>query len=354
MNFDKFEQEIHQDFLELLNRLVEKDYIVSLVGGTVRDFLLDRPSQMDYDCELRTVKGSVARLDTLVDLLQEYGVVKKLEYNIYSIQHKDFSIEISAPRIEKFNGDEGHKNFTAVMVNDPNYETAKRRDFTINAIYFEFTGGWKVIDPLDGTKALNEKKLVPCCPQDFSKDPVRELRLVRFALLFDFEYDQKLITRELCVFGAFHLKNEAAKSQAPYSFIKVFYPFTVLEDTLLKYENDVVADIKTFFKYMPLISLKDKTCILQSLGFSTKNIDSWEHRMDVQKTYEEEGDLQLLYKKLERLPEYIFRFYQENDLININYEQFLKVKKKKGFSSDLDPQEIYKKKFEEIFGNKKT
>lgn len=59
---------------------------------------------------------------------------------------------------------------------------AKRRDFTVNAIYYEIAVG-QFVDPLGGIPAIHEQRLttVDCAKKVFGEDGLRLMRLARFA-----------------------------------------------------------------------------------------------------------------------------------------------------------------------------
>ena len=78
-----------------------------------------------------------------------------------------------------------------------------RRDFTINAIAMDMTG--ILIDPLDGSRDLQQRLLRTCTPDSFGNDPLRIFRALRFeadgwrmtadceALIRDHEWDAALL-----------------------------------------------------------------------------------------------------------------------------------------------------------------
>lgn len=70
---------------------------------------------------------------------------------------------------------------------------AKRRDFTINAIYYRMDTG-EILDPLEGRIDLKEKLLRACStPEEcISSDPARILRMVRMAVKFQLKIEPDL------------------------------------------------------------------------------------------------------------------------------------------------------------------
>ncbi|MCP3964515.1 MAG: HD domain-containing protein [bacterium] len=159
-----------------------------LVGGTVRDALLDLPAE-DLDIEayglepesLRAVLGEHFELDLVG---QSFGVLK--------IRRLD--VDVSIPRRESKRG-LGHKGFE--VHSDPGLtvaEAAERRDFTINAIAFDPLSG-EVLDPFDGRRDL-EARLLKHVSAKFAEDPLRVLRGMHFVARFGLRADPDTV--ELC------------------------------------------------------------------------------------------------------------------------------------------------------------
>ena len=133
-------------------------------------------------------------------------------------------IEMSWPRIEKFDLNVGHSNFEVEIIQDLEHKIdVKRRDFTINAISFTYTGyEFLLNDPLFGVEDIRNKILRACDNTSFIKDPVRFLRAVRFHLKLDFEIDptlKVLMENMELAFSAHYLKYEALKTKTPLTFL---------------------------------------------------------------------------------------------------------------------------------------
>ncbi|MDD2234239.1 MAG: CCA tRNA nucleotidyltransferase [Desulfitobacteriaceae bacterium] len=151
---------------EILTKLSElgQTYIV---GGAVRD------AQLKVDC--RDLDAVVAlSLDELEASLSKWG-------------YQPHRIGVKFPTVSVFKNAE-RLDLTELSGNPQ--EDALRRDFTINAIYFN-VGTKQLEDPLSGIADLNSGILRACgnAQQRFAEDPVRVLRLVRFALKYGFEID---------------------------------------------------------------------------------------------------------------------------------------------------------------------
>ncbi len=145
---------------------------IYLVGGAVRDKLLGRPvKERDY-----VVVGA-----TPEDLLaQGYRPVGK-DFPVFL--HPKTQEEYALARTERKTGP-GYKGFEVYAA--PNVtleEDLQRRDLTINAIAESPEG--TLFDPFQGQRDLRQGLLRHVSPA-FTEDPVRVLRVARFAARFKF------------------------------------------------------------------------------------------------------------------------------------------------------------------------
>jgi poly(A) polymerase len=151
---------------KLLTKLSElgQTYIV---GGAVRD------AQLKVDCR---------DLDAVVALSFD-----ELEASLSKWGYRPHRIGTKFPTISIFNNDE-RLDLTEFSGNLR--EDALRRDFTINAVYFN-VGTKQLEDPLSGISDLNSGLLKACgdAGQRFAEDPVRILRMVRLAVKFQLKVE---------------------------------------------------------------------------------------------------------------------------------------------------------------------
>lgn len=127
---------------------------IFLVGGTVRDFLLQQPA-CDYDL--------IAALPE--ELLPSLGfrlVAGKTTGPVWF--HHDAQLE----KLELIRLDDLIQLDTDLQ----------RRDFTVNAIALSLSGRW--YDPLHGQQDLQQRLLRVCSGQSFTEDPLRIIRCFRF------------------------------------------------------------------------------------------------------------------------------------------------------------------------------
>ena len=138
-----------------------------LVGGAVRDQLLNYPV-IDKDW---VVVGA------LPDDLLNKGF-KRVGDDFPVFLHPVTGEEYALARTERKSGS-GHKGFDVFTSVDVTLEDDLiRRDLTINAMALDDNG--KLFDPYNGKKDLDKKILRHISPS-FSEDPLRVLRVARFA-----------------------------------------------------------------------------------------------------------------------------------------------------------------------------
>ncbi|MBL1319860.1 MAG: multifunctional CCA addition/repair protein [Methylophaga sp.] len=143
-----------------------------LVGGGVRDHLLGLAIK---DRDWVVVGSSPEEM-----LAQGYQPVGK-DFPVFL--HPKTHEEYALARTERKSG-KGYKGFTVYAAPDVTLEQdLERRDLTINAIAQAENG--TLIDPFNGQQDLKDKILRHVSPA-FIEDPVRVLRIARFAARFDF------------------------------------------------------------------------------------------------------------------------------------------------------------------------
>jgi tRNA nucleotidyltransferase (CCA-adding enzyme) len=158
-----------------------------IVGGWVRDQILGRPNK-DADLEVFNIPA-----DELRSILDEIGNVNTVgeSFTVYKVDE----IDVALPRSESKIG-RGHRAFK--VTGDPylsTEEAARRRDFTINAIYFDPLED-KYIDPFHGMEDIKRRILKAVDLSTFAEDSLRVLRGVQFAARFEFALDSD--TADLC------------------------------------------------------------------------------------------------------------------------------------------------------------
>lgn len=140
---------------------------IYLVGGAVRDQLLGRPVQ---DRDWVVVGGTAAEL--IAAGYQQVGA--DFPVFLHPQTHEEFALA----RTERHTG-AGHKGFVTDSSIDVSLEQdLQRRDLTINAMAMDEAGN--LIDPWGGQADL-EARLLRAVSPAFAEDPLRVLRVARFA-----------------------------------------------------------------------------------------------------------------------------------------------------------------------------
>lgn len=159
------------------------------VGGWVRDKIL-APGEARKDLDLE-VFGLPP--DRLIEILRPFGRVD-LVGKAFGVL-KVAGVDVSIPRRETKIGS-GHKGFR--VDSDPNLsfeEAGRRRDLTINAMGEDLLTG-EILDPHGGRRDIDLRMLRAVDAAHFGEDPLRGLRVCRFAARFLFHVEKE--TADLC------------------------------------------------------------------------------------------------------------------------------------------------------------
>ena len=162
-----------------------------IVGGAVRDALLGGdPKDFDlevHDTDLDELTRRFAGAGWEVDEVgRQFGVLKVSRAG-------QEALDVAVPRRENKVA-AGHRGFSVETAAMSVTEAAARRDFTINAIYYDPQAG-ALVDPFGGVADLNARVLRHVSDA-FGEDPLRVLRGVQFASRFAMTFDPQ--TARVC------------------------------------------------------------------------------------------------------------------------------------------------------------
>ncbi len=168
-----------QAAIRIIKRLQANDHQALLAGGCVRDMLLDRRAK-DFDVATSASPGEVIKLfKRTIKVGAKFGVV--------IVMLDDQLVEVATFRTETGYADGRHPESVSFSTAA---EDARRRDFTINAIFYDPVND-KVLDFVSGRDDLKRRiiRTVGGPQQRFSEDYLRMLRAVRFSAQLEFDID---------------------------------------------------------------------------------------------------------------------------------------------------------------------
>ncbi|HEX5631004.1 MAG TPA: CCA tRNA nucleotidyltransferase, partial [Acidimicrobiia bacterium] len=172
-------------------RFAASGHDVFLVGGSVRDALMNRERVgSEFDFATDASPDEIHRL--LVGWATGVVTVGK-EFGTVGGQLGEVSVEITTFRAERYR-DDSRKPEVAFT---PDLEVdLSRRDFTVNAIALRLLPHPEMVDPYGGLVDLGKGVLrTPLSPEvSFGDDPLRMLRLFRFAATLGFDPDEAALS----------------------------------------------------------------------------------------------------------------------------------------------------------------
>lgn len=169
--------------LKVLTVLAKSNYQAFLIGGAVRDLLLNiRPKDFDIATD--------ATPQQVRSLFKHSRIIGRRFKLVHVIIGGDI-IEVSTFRAQAKSENRAVLSPHGMIIDDNIFgnieEDAKRRDFTVNALYYNIQDG-SVIDFFQGYRHLQNQviHMIGDANQRYIEDPVRILRAIRFASKLSF------------------------------------------------------------------------------------------------------------------------------------------------------------------------
>lgn len=196
-------RELDPDALKVVLRLHAHGHQGYLVGGCVRDLLLKRKPK-DFDVATSAHPGEVratfrncrliGRRFRLAHVYFKGG--KIIEVSTFRANPTELMLE-NPPPSEEEGAENGNGNGDDLLITHDNVfgtaeQDARRRDFTINGLFYDVTEG-RVIDYVRGRRDLDEQYIRTIGDPEIRmrEDPVRILRAVRFASKLGFDIESR-------------------------------------------------------------------------------------------------------------------------------------------------------------------
>lgn len=223
---DKYIEKIENDSVLKLIKPYLNNKEAFLIGGFVRDILMDKES---HDRDLIIIEDELEIFaKDLADKINAYFIELDTVNNIYRLVLED-----------KIN----YIDITKPIENDLEKDI-KRRDLTINAIAYDINNK-KFIDIVDGIKDIKSKKIKGISEQNFEDDPLRLLRIFRFYANTGFDINKSLIK---IVKENYKNINKPAKERVTTELLKLFEG-NYAHDALLKMDEcNLLEEIFPIYK----------------------------------------------------------------------------------------------------------
>jgi len=160
----------------VLNTLKLNGYEAYVVGGSIRDMLMDK-TPFDFDVATNALPQDVINIF-------EKTIPTGIKHGTVTVISDNNAVEVTTYRTDNGYFDSRHPE-TVSFVSNIN-EDLSRRDFTVNAIAYNEEKG--IFDPFNGINDIRNKclKTVGNPKERFEEDALRILRLFRFSSQLDF------------------------------------------------------------------------------------------------------------------------------------------------------------------------
>ncbi|GIW66921.1 MAG: HDIG domain-containing protein [Candidatus Parcubacteria bacterium] len=215
-------------------KLIKNNYESYLVGGCVRDLLLNKKPK-DWDITTKAKPEEIKKIFPNSFYENKFFTVGvKTESNDPTLK----IIEITTFRIEGKYSDFRHPDkvkYAQTLKND-----LKRRDFTINALALD--KDFKIIDYFNGLNDIKDRiiKTVGKPEERFKEDPLRMIRAIRLACQLNFEIENKTFETIKKISSFIQL---ISKERIKDEFIKIIMNENALRGLELLRESNLLIEI---------------------------------------------------------------------------------------------------------------
>ena len=180
-------QALQHPIFKILQRAVANLSIEAyVIGGFVRDYLLERNQKKDID--IVAIGSGIQLAEEVSRLIPNQPKVTVFKnYGTAMLRYEDLELEFVGARKESYN----RNSRNPIVENGSLEDDQNRRDFTINTLALQLNEAHfgKLLDPFGGLQDLKDGRIrTPLDPDTtYSDDPLRMLRGIRFASQLNFK-----------------------------------------------------------------------------------------------------------------------------------------------------------------------
>jgi poly(A) polymerase len=236
---------ISDSALKVMSRLRSQGHQAYLVGGAVRDLLLDgKPKDFDVATD--------ATPEAVHELFRNSRIIGR-RFRIVHVRFGREIIEVTtfrghhdsndgSQKSSDGDGNQSRQSASGLLLRDNVYgtleEDAVRRDLTVNALYYD-SGNFEVFDHVGGLEDLEDRLIgvIGVPEQRYTEDPVRMLRVVRFAAKLDFDIEEDTAA---AIPRCAHLLAEIPAARLFDEFLKLFLAGYAAETLIELLEFDLL------------------------------------------------------------------------------------------------------------------
>ncbi|HEX9092027.1 MAG TPA: hypothetical protein VF831_11090, partial [Anaerolineales bacterium] len=247
---------LKQPLLLRIISLLPEDVPVYLVGGAIRDALLNRDS---YDLDFVTPGDAIEIARRIGDKIGAAYFPLDTERNMARLVLKPEAAQ---------NYHAGHP----IRIDFSTYQGAdlasdlSARDFTINAMAVEVHELQTMVDPQGGAQDLLAKRLRTCSERSFINDPVRILRAVRFSISLELHISSETLQQMRQAVNHLPIVSAERMRDELFRILVQPHPSTAL---------------RLLDKLDALEHILPEICMLKGVEQSYPHVlDAWEHTLD--------------------------------------------------------------------------
>ncbi len=215
----------------IIDKIYEHGYEAFIVGGCVRDFILGiEPNDYDITTNAKPIQ--------IIEIFKDYKILDHgIKHGTVGIVIGNDIYEVTTYRIESEYEDNRRPKdvqFTSNIMED-----LKRRDFTINAIAYNYKMG--LIDLFDGVGDIHKKivKTVGNPDERFNEDGLRIVRAVRFSSKLGFNIEDETLKS---IYKNAHIVKKISKERTTEEVNKIILSENP-DKLILLYKTNVFKDL---------------------------------------------------------------------------------------------------------------